>query len=607
MRRGSLLAAAGTALILGGLASTLFAARGDSASADAAGGVSPAPPVAISQADADRGAALVAGEDRRLVEVRTISTLARWQNRAQKAPYRLSTPEGYTLVLTPRANAYRLTDLLRLEPQTLVRLSDGSYLLSEHIVVSAGAELLLSAPTGLTLRLASSADGFVSIVSMGGRLSIIGTAAKPVVITSWDAAKAAPDTTTADGRAYLRAVGGQLQVSYARLSSLGFWSGRTGGLALTGTNRPNTGSLDSSNPPTTNTPQLPGTGGDTQVLPTGPLPGDSATGSTTGDLSGLSYVSGRIDNTTVRGNAFGLFVSGADGVIVDSSSFTGSQITGIDLHRFVRSAVIQRTSSNSSGGNGISLGRATQGVQLTQVTANGNANDGLVLGGQALADGPSAVGSSTQTYGNNSVVNSQAIGNGHYGVHVEDGFNITVSATTVSGAKMGVVVDQAAQNVNVVGNHIDKVSSHGIALLDGVTKASVTGNIVSGSRIYLRDSQATVQGNTVLAAEGHGISVVGSAAGTRVANNVVDGSGSSAIDTARSSGRIAAAANATGGWKDTTGLLTRFKIAITRPMTLVWALVLAFVVMSLVRGRFRHQIAPGTHPYAHQMAHLGGP
>lgn len=563
----------------------------------------PAELVSIGVKDADSESALVASEDTRLQDVRTISTLARWQNRAQKTPYRLSTAGGYTLVLTPRSSAYGFNDLLQLEPQTLVKLSDGSYLLSEDIVLLAGAELKLSHPGGLTLRMASSPDGFSSIVSDGGRLSIVGTAAAPFRITSWDARAGRPDTTTSDGRAYLRAIGGQIQVSYARLTDLGFWSGRTGGLAMTGTNRPNIGALNSSTLSSSGVPELPGSVGDTKVIPAGKLPNGAAVSGST-DTSGLSYVSGRIDNTIVTGDAFGLFVSGAEGIDVDQSSFLNSQIAGIDFHRFVRSSIIQRTRSDHSGGDGVSLGRGTQGVQISQSYADNNAHDGFVIAGNALADGPSAVGSPIETYGNDSISNSTANGNSHYGIHIKDGFNMSVDENHVFGGVMGIVVSDAASNVSVTANQVSGVHTHGIALLDGVLSGRVTGNTVADGQIYLRDSRAIVQGNTVSDVNGHGVSVVGAASGTVIAYNVITGSGTSAIDTARARGSVTRNGNATTGWRDTTAIVTHIEHTVLQPMTLLWAALIFLVVLSMIKGIGRPTFIRGTHPYAHQTAHL---
>ncbi len=117
---------------------------------------------------------LVAAEERRLIEVRAISNAAGWTNLNQGRPYRLVTGNTYTLVLIRRESAYTLDDLLDFAPSTFVRQPDGSYLLSENIVVEQGATLRLSSTEGLVLRLASTSDAFVSIVTIGGAIGVRG-------------------------------------------------------------------------------------------------------------------------------------------------------------------------------------------------------------------------------------------------------------------------------------------------------------------------------------------------------------------------------------------------------------------------------------------------
>ena len=64
-------------------------------------------------------------------------------------------------------------------------MQDGGYLVSEHIYVSDGATLRI-AGDGLRVLLASSPDGFATIVANGGDLQIEGGASAPVEISSWD-------------------------------------------------------------------------------------------------------------------------------------------------------------------------------------------------------------------------------------------------------------------------------------------------------------------------------------------------------------------------------------------------------------------------------------
>ena len=72
-----------------------------------------------------------------------------WTNLNQGRPYRLVTGNTYTLVLIRRDAPYTLDDLLDYAPSTFVRQPDGSYLLSENIVIEQGATLRLSSKDGL--------------------------------------------------------------------------------------------------------------------------------------------------------------------------------------------------------------------------------------------------------------------------------------------------------------------------------------------------------------------------------------------------------------------------------------------------------------------------
>src|SRR4051794_14109694 len=127
----------------------------------------------VSAADAERQAQLVQGEDERLLDVR-IAGSAR-QVTYPLRPYRVRSSGFYTLVLPQRRAAYTLDDLRRLAPQTFLPQRDGSFLLRENILVDTGATLALAPERPTTIKLFSGSDGFVSIVSRGGRLRLLGT------------------------------------------------------------------------------------------------------------------------------------------------------------------------------------------------------------------------------------------------------------------------------------------------------------------------------------------------------------------------------------------------------------------------------------------------
>ncbi|MER5529518.1 right-handed parallel beta-helix repeat-containing protein [Streptomyces sp. NPDC002677] len=601
-------AGARTAALLGAfaVAATLLLGTSTAAHADGDGDQKK-----LAAEDAETQAALVADEDHRLNQVRAFTSVAPLQSTKWTVPYRLDTDNGYTLVLTQRSNAYTIADLLKLAPQTFLRRKDGSYLLTENIYLNVGAKLKLSNPGGLTLRMASNRTGFVSIVSFGGELALQGTAQAPLTITSWDPQANKADADVRDGRAYIRTIGGQFEMTHTKLSNLGFWSGRTGGLSLTGTDRPNTGSLE-------DTGQIHGktareraeeqgnaqddgnsSSGDVTAMPSGELTTPDARFST----GGLSYVSGSITHSTITGNAFGIFISSATGIEISDTTVENSLEDGVVLHRFVSSSLVQRTVAKDNGGDGFILSRATQQVRISGSTAQGNGGNGYTLSGKPLADGPSASGQAVDSYGSNSVANSVAKDNGRYGVEVLGGFDVGVQNNRIEGGDMGIVARLEADKVSITGNRLTGQNRQGISVRDGVTDATVTGNIIDGPEtgVYVRDSAAEIRGNTVQDATNHGVSLVGGVDGTTVSFNVIGGVGPSALDSSRSHGGASIKENQTFAWYDTSSFWVKVK-HYASPMTLLWTGILLLILFSAVMGRRRRRghgrIARIIHPYS---------
>jgi parallel beta-helix repeat protein len=553
---------------------------------------------------AAKESAVLAAEDRRLSQLRSIVAVAPLHGAAWKAPYRLGTASGYTLVLTARKAVYTIADLLKLAPQTFVRQADGSYLLLESIYVDSGAKLNLTAPGGLTLRMASNVNGFVSIIAFGGSLSMIGSAQQPMKITSWDARTAKPDTDPTDGRSYIRAVGGQFTMEHVDVSDLGFWSGRTGGVSLTGTDRPNTGSTQG---PSTYVPvhgkiarkdsKTAAKTAKTQsaAKPTDTLGTNEVTSLPAGaiadpnsqfDVGGLSYVSATISDSAFTGNAYGLFISGANGVQITRTKITGSLVDGLVLYRFATQVVLEKVDSSRNQGDGFVLARAAQEIRISGSIANQNSGNGFTLNGQPLATGPSASGGPVGSYGNNTIANSTANNNGHYGVEALGGMNINIDNNALSGNVMGIVVRRNSQKVSLVGNVLTAQQREGISIRDGNTGTIVSGNIVKGAQtgIYLRDSTAEITGNTVKGSALHAVTLVGRDNGTTVSDNVLSGQGTSAVSSSRASSAHLVGVNDTLGWHSTTPLLTRL-LRLLHPTTLVWIGVFMLIVVAGVKGR----------------------
>ncbi|GAA2722113.1 right-handed parallel beta-helix repeat-containing protein [Cellulomonas aerilata] len=644
-RRPALRRLSGTALAV----ATLVAGATPASAAD---GTSPTPaPTAAESAAQDRAAsddeavagivdypgnpvtepALVADEEDRLADVQTVGRMIQWGKLPVLGAYRLSTGSAYTLVLTRRSEPYVLADLLELGPQTFVREPDGAYILMENIVVQPGARLVLSDTGPLTIRMASDTDRFVSIVNLGGELEIVGTKASPVTLTSWNRDGGQVDTATEDGRAYVRSVGGKVTLERATFSNLGFWSGRTGGVALTGVDRPSEGALeeygrDLGDAVATNNHAngidvrygtVPATSAPV-VDPAAPQGADSLTAATDGSpVEGLlpvgtlpvpytddedpeySYVSAKVENVTFDGNAFGLFVSSANGVDISRSTIKNSMVDGLVMHRYVVNAAIADTVSSDNAGHGIVMARATTGIVVSGVTSRRNGGSGVVVRGAALASGPSATGMPVGDYGNNSISNSRTDENARFGIEIIGGRNISLSSNDVTGNDMGIVVREAASDVTLVGNHVEDNLRHAIALRDAATDVEITGNVISGALtgVYVRDSAALVERNTVNRVTNHAVTVTGATTGTVVTENTISGRGPSAVDVKRADA-VQVGENDASTWVSTKPFWTHVRNAL-QPLTIMW-LSLALVLIATALKGTRHRMRGLQHPYEAQ-------
>jgi len=540
--------------------------------------------------NADAESVLVATEERRIATVRAIAKAAEWTGASDGGSYRLETGSLYTLVLVGRSAPYTIKDLERLAPRTFARQPDGSYLLSENILVGEGASLSLSDPDGLTLRMSSANGSFVSIVTVGGSLSILGSADKPATITSWDNTTGLADTDTTDGRAFIRVIGGRAEFTHTTFANLGFWSGATGGVSLTGTDALDIG--------TTSTGATGGEG--TSVFGQELLSAedDGAVLNVDDDLTSFGYVSALITDSTFDGNAFGLFVTSAEGVVIRDTEVMNSLVDGIIMHRFVTNSEITRTTTHDNAVDGITLSRGTSGVVLTRVTSNDNGANGVTLNGRPLAEGPSATGTAVDAFGNNQVSDSTLSGNGRYGIEVLGGTGMIVDSNELTANSSGVVVAEGALGVVVKNNLIVDSVKQGIALRTAGTDALIQGNTIDGGDIgiYSRDSGGTFERNTIENVVNHGIALIGATGTSVVDNNTASGSGPSAIDTSRTE-NATVTDNDVDGWRSTKPLDVILR-GIFQPLTVMWLLLGLLLLVTAISSIGRKNTG-FRHPYAH--------
>jgi parallel beta-helix repeat protein len=520
---------------------------------------------------------LVAAEDSRLDYVRTVTSAAQWQFAAAAEPYRIQTGERSTLVLTPREAAYTLDDLAILLGEDLRILPNSALLLRQSLVVLEGATLTvgLDGVIPVTLLLESTDESFVSILSLGGTLDVAGSISAPVTISSWNTATGRPDAVTDDGRAYIRAIGGAVTLGYAFFSDLGFWSGHTGGVAISGGSLPTPPSdsavVDAAAQP-----------GSAPLLPTVEVEAFALD-----RAAGAGSVTASIDNVTFERNAFGLFVTDTSELTIERSAVKDSLIDGLVLHRFVTDAQVSDTTSTGNAVDGITVSRSSENLTFENVIASGNGRNGMSIDGAPLADGPSASGSSVLSYGGSRIANGTFADNGRYGIEIAGGHDVMVEGNTVSRNSIGVVTTGLAEDITISGNEFTGQVRQSIAVRDGASGISVVENRVRGgdTGVYVRNAEVLISENTLSQLTNHGVTLIGSSVSTEVFDNVIGGSGTSPVYRDDSSSGAAVSGNVTTDWRPA---ITPDSVAssLFQPLTIVWlALGTLLLVTALARGR----------------------
>ncbi|HUZ35771.1 MAG TPA: right-handed parallel beta-helix repeat-containing protein [Streptosporangiaceae bacterium] len=496
------------------------------------------PPALLPVADPAREAALVTAEDNR---IRVLLHLAVRIYQPEVLPVRGSLP---TVVLTPRKRPYTSADLAQYG--ALVRLPHGAGLLLDNVYVAAHATLSLGAPHLQALYMDSSGGGFASIVAWGGNLSFQGTASQPFTIIGWDRATKTPAQDRGDGRAYIREVGGKMTFTDARVSALGFWSGRTGGVAWTG-------------------------------------------------LSGQPS-SGGASSSTFTDDTYGAFVARGQGVSLTGDLFEYNQLDGVHVHRYSVGTSVDSSSAVRNGLNGMMVDRATQATLLRGDTSQHNVRNGFFVDGRPLVSGASASGSSVAPGSGATIEDSSASGNGRTGILVEGGTGTVLKADQVCAAITGIAVRYGATNSVLTGNDIDCSPRSGLSLGPVAPGTMVSGNTIENPRIgiLVRNSgREEIDNNLISGATIFGISARGLGSRVSGVSNAIAGNGFRPVDFRAQANPPALTRTDTSAWAHH-AKITFFSYLLFHPLAALWLSIVVLVVLMFLWSR-RRRLPP--HPY----------
>ncbi|QYN37201.1 right-handed parallel beta-helix repeat-containing protein [Pseudonocardia sp. DSM 110487] len=330
---------------------------------------------------------------------------------------------GQGVTLPALAQAVGNPDLLREE-------APGEWLLGADLAVLPGTSVQIAAPTTRWLKLLSTAGRYASVKAFGGNIDVSGAC-----ITSWDPAKGTVDTEPADGRGYLLARDGtQMTIDNAEIRYLGHGEVESYGLSW----------------------RTEGTGG-------------------------------KITNSLVSHNYFGLYSYEVGGLVVADNEFHDNILYGIDPHTGSHNLTIERNIVHDNGKHGIILAEdCTDNVIRDNIVyrnnhhgivvylrSNGNtiegndtfanaaqginvneSNDNVISDNRVYDNTESGIGI-TQTSQNNLVENNQSRGNQQDGIRVVSEAALTTLRANTLGenGRYGVYVDIDG-DVDIAGNLI---------------------------------------------------------------------------------------------------------------------------------------------------------
>jgi parallel beta-helix repeat protein len=397
---------------------------------------------------------LVALRDRELQRSRQITADAGVLTAPQLVPATFPEPVP-TVALAPRAEAYDLAEVQRLVPDAFAVL-DGALLLRASVVVPAGAQLTIDGATP-DVRLSSRPDGFASVIARGGTVDVRGTKQRPVHISSWDEDAGAVDADPADGRAFVLAIGGRMDISHADIGHLGFGTGTSSGVAWRGADH------------------VPG------VQP--------------------AKATGRVDSSTFHDNWFGVYTFEAGSMRFTGNTFADNGAYGFDPHDLSNDFVVERNVARGNGRHGFIFSRGCDRNVLRSNVAHDNRGHGFMIDDGRTEDSADFAASRLAS-NDNQLLDNRAYDNGGSGIEIEGGAGTVVRGNLLARNHVGVrIKDDAAALVS--GNRISSSRFAGVDVLSDGSKVEVRGNTVTGgwASIALEDARAVQEtGNNLTGA-----------------------------------------------------------------------------------------------------------
>jgi parallel beta-helix repeat protein len=343
-------------------------------------------------------------------------------------------------------------------PDLLREVAPGEWLLGADLAVLQGASLQIAGPVVRWFKLGTIAGRPASVKAFGGGIEINGTC-----ITSWDTATNTADTNPEDGRGYLLARdGATMNIDNTEIRYLGNGDVESYGLAW-------------------------------------------RTGGTTG----------KITNSIVSHNYYGLYSYEIGGLVVADNEFHDNILYGIDPHTGSHHMTIERNLVHDNGKHGIILAEDCVDSVIRDNTVYRNNHHGIVL--YLNSD-------------RNTIEGNDTFANAAQGININESNDNTIRGNRVyDNVESGIGIAQTSQNNLVENNQARGNQKDGIRVVSEASQTTLRANTLGENGrygVYVDvDGDVDIDGNMIFANRS-GVMLKGSAivpdGDNRIFNNAED-------------------------------------------------------------------------------------
>jgi parallel beta-helix repeat protein len=339
-------------------------------------------------------------------------------------------------------------------PGVLREEAPGQWLLAADLTVLPGASVQIAAPAVRWLKLASAPDRFATVKAFGGNVDVAGTC-----ITSWDLGTGTVDTDPANGRGFVLARdGSQLTIDHAEIRYLGHGAVESYGLSW----------------------RTEGT-------------------------------SGKITNSIVSHNYFGLYSYEVGGLVIADNKIHDNVLYGVDPHTGSHDLTIERNVVHDNGKHGIILAEDCVDSVIRDNTVYRNDHHGIVL--YLRSD-------------RNTVEGNDSFANAAQGINVNESHDNTIRGNRVyDNNESGIGITQTSSNNLVENNQSRSNKQDGIRVVSEAAQTALRANTLGeNSRygVYIDvDGEVDIAGNTIFANRS-GVMLKGSASAPDGSNEIFD-------------------------------------------------------------------------------------